>query len=109
MEPHKKFNTQWGTVYSRILAELTKEEIIAKCPKDVMDIHVPRRDDGDRLVGSSIIKLDFEKDPLDPYIIMGRENIQLIVKKDSNFRKSNSKLGIPKTCAEATTNFAKTA
>ena len=25
IEPHKKFNTQWGTIYSRNLAEFTKE------------------------------------------------------------------------------------
>ena len=26
VEPHKKFNTQWGTVYSRDLAEFIKDE-----------------------------------------------------------------------------------
>ena len=26
--PHKKFNTQWGTVYSRDLAEFKNEEIM---------------------------------------------------------------------------------
>ena len=35
------------------------------CPKDVVDIYVPRRDDGDRLMGPPIIKLEFKKDILD--------------------------------------------
>ena len=33
MEPHKKFNTQWGTVYSIDLAEFTKEEIFEMWPR----------------------------------------------------------------------------
>ena len=34
------------------------------CPKDVVDIHVPRRDEGYRLMGPSIMELEFEKDTL---------------------------------------------
>ena len=30
VKPHK-FNTQWGTVYSKDLAEFAKEEIMAMC------------------------------------------------------------------------------
>ena len=50
IEPHKKFNTQWKTVYSRDLAEFTKEETMAMCPKDVLDICISRRDDDNRLM-----------------------------------------------------------
>ena len=28
LEPHKKFNTQWGTIYNRDLVEFTIEEIL---------------------------------------------------------------------------------
>ena len=45
------------------------------CSKDVVDIRVPRRDDDNRHTGSPIIKLKFEKDTLDPYIIIGGESI----------------------------------
>ena len=38
------------------------------CPKDVVDIHVPRRDDDNILMGSTIIELEFEKDILDQNI-----------------------------------------
>ena len=47
------------------------------CPKDVMDIPMPRRDDENRLMGPPIIELEFEKDILGPHITIGRENIQL--------------------------------
>ena len=69
--------TQLGTVYSRDLAEFTKEEIMAMCPKDVVEIPVPRRDDGDRPMELLIIKLEFEKDTLDPHITIEEEIIQL--------------------------------
>ena len=74
-EPHKKFNTQYRLVYSRDLAEFTKEEIMEMCPNDIVDIRVPRRDGDNRFVGLSIIKLEFEKDTLNPHIIIGEENI----------------------------------
>ena len=48
---------------------------MAMCPEDVVDIRVPRRDDGDKLMGLSIIKLEFDKDTLDPHIIIGGEDI----------------------------------
>ena len=57
VEPHKKFNTQWRTIYSRNLADFTKGELMAMCPKDVMDIRVPRKDDDNRLLGPTIIEL----------------------------------------------------
>ena len=51
-----------------------------------MDIHVPRRDDDNKLIGPPIIKLEFEKDTLDPHIIIGGESIQLQIKKrETNF------------------------
>ena len=43
------------------------------CPKDVLDIHIPRRDDDNRLMGLPIIELEFKKDILDPYIIIREE------------------------------------
>ena len=46
------------------------------CPKDVMDIRMPRRNDDYRLMVPPIIELEFAKDILDPHIIIG-ENIQL--------------------------------
>ena len=46
------------------------------CPKDVLDISMPRRDDDNRLIGPPIIELEFEKDILEPHIIIG-EGIQL--------------------------------
>ena len=52
------------------------------CPKDVVDIYVPRRDDGDRLMGPPIIKLEFKKDILDLHIVIGGENIQLKMKRE---------------------------
>ena len=64
LEPNKNFNTQWGTVYSKDLAEFTKEEIMALCTRDVVDIHVPSKDDDNRLMGPPIIKLEFEKDTM---------------------------------------------
>ena len=49
IEPHRKFNTQWGTVYSRDL--FTREEILEMCPEDIIDIHVLKRNDNSRLTG----------------------------------------------------------
>ena len=43
---------------------------------------MPRRDDDNRLMRPPIIELEFEKDILDPHIIVGRENIQLQMKKE---------------------------
>ena len=40
----------------------------------MLNIRVHRRDDGDRL--------EFEKDTLDPLIIIGEENVQLRMKKE---------------------------
>ena len=45
------------------------------CLKEVVDIRVPRRDNNNRLMGPSIIKLDFEKDTIDSHIIIIREII----------------------------------
>ena len=58
-------------MYNRDLAEFMREEIMEMYPKDVLDIYIPRRDDGNRLMGPSIIELEFEKDILDPNIIIG--------------------------------------
>ena len=37
--------------WNRDLVEFTKEEIIAMCPKDVVEIRMPKKDDRDRLMG----------------------------------------------------------
>ena len=52
------------------------------CPKDVMDIRMPRRNDKNRHMGLPIIELEFEKDILGRHIIIGGENIQLRMKKE---------------------------
>ena len=52
------------------------------CPKDVVDIPVPRRDDEDK---QSIPKLEIEKDTLDPNIIIGGEGNQI---RTSNKRRN---------------------
>ena len=49
------------------------------CPKDVVDIRVPRRDDRDRLRSPPIIE---QKENLDPHIIIGEKSIQLQKKKE---------------------------
>ena len=48
-------------------------------PKDVVDILVPRRDDN-RLLGPPIIELEFEREIMDPHIIIGGESILLQMK-----------------------------
>ena len=55
------------------------------CPNEVVDICVSRRNDGDRLMGPTIIELDYEKDALGPHIIIGGENIKLRMKKRDKF------------------------
>ena len=75
IELHKKFNTQWRSIYNRDLVEFTKQEILEICPKDITDISMPKRDIENRLMGLSIIKQEFKKDILDPHIIIGGENI----------------------------------
>ena len=52
------------------------------CLIDITDIRMPRRDDENRLMGPLTIELEFEKDTLDPHIIIGGENIQLRMKKE---------------------------
>ena len=52
------------------------------CPKDVVDIQLPIRDEDNRLMGQQIIELEFKKDILDPHIIVGGESIQLQIKKE---------------------------
>ena len=44
------------------------------CPKDVIDIHVSRRNDNSRLMEPLIIELEFDRDTLDPNIVIRREN-----------------------------------
>ena len=52
------------------------------CLEDVIDIHVPKRDDNSRLMGPPIIKLEFDRDTLDPRIVIRRVNFQLRMKKE---------------------------
>ena len=106
IEPYKKFNTQWETVYSRDLAEFIKEEKIEMCPKNIVDIRVPRRDHDSRLIGPPIIELEFEKDTLYPSIIIGGENNQLQIKKEKPTCEKCLQYRHPKSSAEATGNFA---
>ena len=51
-------------------------------PKDVVDICIPKMDDDKRLMGSPIIGPKFEKNILDPHIIIGGEIIKLRMKKE---------------------------
>ena len=51
------------------------------CPRHVVDNHVPRKDDGSKLMGPPIIELEFQKDTLYPHIIIGGECIQLKMKR----------------------------
>ena len=53
------------------------------CSKDVTDIRMPKRDNDNRLMGPSIIELNFEIDILDPHIIIGEESFQLRMKKET--------------------------
>ena len=46
--------------------EFTKKEIMEMCPKDIVD---------NRLMGSPLIEIKFEKDTLDQHKIIGEENI----------------------------------
>ena len=46
-------------MYSRDLAEFTKDEIMKMCSKDAVDIRIPRKDDDNRLIGTPIIELEF--------------------------------------------------
>ena len=52
------------------------------CLRDVVDTHMPRRNDDKRLMGPPIIELEFKKDILDSHIIFGGENIQLRMKQE---------------------------
>ena len=56
--------------------------MLEMCPKDIMDIRMPGRDNDNRLMGPPIIELKFEKYILDQQIIIGGENIQLLMKKE---------------------------
>ena len=64
------------------MTEFTKEKIMELCLKEVMDIRVTKRDDDNRFMGTPNIELEFDKDTLDPRIIVGGESIQLRRKKD---------------------------
>ena len=55
---------------------------MAMCSKDVVNICVLRRDNGDRHMGPPIIELEFKKDTLDPHIIIGGESIQQKAKRE---------------------------
>ena len=41
------------------------------CPKDVVDIIILRRDNDNRIMGPPIIELEFEKNIMEPHIIIG--------------------------------------
>ena len=86
-----------GDSYSKDLAEFTKDEIIEMCPKNILDNHTSRRDDDNRLMGPQIIELEFEKDILDPDIIISGEIIPLRLKREKSTPvKGASSLGTPK-------------
>ena len=66
-----------------------------------MDIRVLRRDDNNKLLGPPIIEIEFEKNTLDPYIIIGGESINYEWKKaDQFYVKDVSSLVTPKKSAE---------
>ena len=47
-------------VYSRYLAEFTKGEMCLNL-KDVVGIHIPKRDNDNKIIGPLIIELEFER------------------------------------------------
>ena len=61
-------------------------------PKDVLDIRMLRRDDNNRLMGPPIIELE----TMDPYIITGKESIQLRMKKEKPTLCERCQFGYPK-------------
>ena len=63
------------------MIEFLREEIMALCPRDVVDIGMPRGVNKNRLMGPPIIELEFQKDTLYPHIIIGGECIQLKMKR----------------------------
>ena len=103
MEPHKEFNNQWHTIYNRDLLEFTKNQILEMRPKE-MDIHMLTRDNENRT------GLEFEKDIMDPHIIIGGENIRLRMKKEKpTLFERCLQFGHQKSTAEVTRNLAQTA
>ena len=61
-------------MYSRGLAEFVKKEIMEICPKDVVDIRIPRKDDDNKVIGLLIIELKFEKKVMEPHNIWKRKH-----------------------------------
>ena len=55
--------------------KFTREEIMKMCHKDIVNIHVPKREENNRFMGLPIIELEFDKDILDLHIIIGEESI----------------------------------
>ena len=111
MKPHKNFNTQWRTVYNRDLAELaefTKEEVIEMCPKDVVDILVTRRDDGNRLRGPPIIELEFKKNTQDPHNYRRRKHSTRLKRDRPTLCEKCLQFGHSQKILEATKNSART-
>ena len=67
------------------------------CFKDKVDICILRRDDDNRFMSLPIIELEFEKDNLDPHIIIRGESIQLRMKKEKpTFFERSLQFGYPK-------------
>ena len=60
IEPHKKFNTQLGTIFNTDLVECMREEMLEMYHKNITDICMPWRDDKNRFMGPPINELEFE-------------------------------------------------
>ena len=55
------------------------------CPKKRTNICMPRRDDDNRLMGHPMIELEFEKDNLDPHIIIEGKHSIMNEERETNF------------------------
>ena len=60
------------------------------CPKDVMDIRIPRRDDDNRLMGPPIIELKFKKNILNPQRKISTKLKPVPPKKERNIKTVNT-------------------
>ena len=76
------FSGTMSSLLSLCFISVVNKEIMAMCPKDVVNIPVPRRDDGNSLMRLPIIKLEFEKDFLDSHIIIREKSIQVRTKRE---------------------------
>ena len=55
------------------------------CTKNIMDTRMPRKDNEDKLMGPPIIELEFQKDILDPHMIIGGEERPTLCERSLQF------------------------